>query len=216
MRRRPLLLIVEDDRVLRELFRTALSLSNFTVRACEDGIDALRCVEQERPDVVLLDLHLPRVSGTAVFHELRAHAETAGIPIIVVTGMEPPPHLPGATILLKPVSLERLRDAVEHAIQPYQGAWLFTRGNQSVRVVLVGESSRPTRLLVYGPGRAHAMYEDNAEMGIRQRQQAIEQALIADGYRMARLANAERRSGIDRRKTRQADPDRRRFHGPFV
>lgn len=218
MRRRPLLLVVEDDRVLRELYRVALSLSNFTVRDCEDGMDALRCLEQERPDVVVLDLNLPRVSGIAVYEELRAHAETRAVPIIVVTGMDPVPHLPGATILRKPVSPEQLRAAVEHALQPFQSAWLFTRGDQSVRVVRIGAAHRPKRLLLYGPGHAEAVFEQDDVIGIRQRQEAIERTLIAEGYRLAHLPTAERRTGDDRRTApREVPPDRRRFKsGPFV
>ena len=45
MARRPLLLVVEDDKVLRDLYRVTLSLSNFAVHACEDGLDALQALE---------------------------------------------------------------------------------------------------------------------------------------------------------------------------
>lgn len=218
MRRRPLLLIVEDDRVLRELYRVALCLSHFTVRDCEDGMDALRCLEQEQPDVIVLDLNLPRVSGVAIYEELRAHAKTAAVPIIVVTGMEPVPHLPGATILRKPVSPEQLRAAVERALQPYQSAWLFSRSDESVRVVRIGAADRPKRLLLYGPGHAEAVFEQDDVIGIRQRQEAIERTLFAEGYRLVHLPTSERRTGDDRRTTpREAPPDRRRFKSrPFA
>ena len=58
---RPLLLVVEDDTVLRDLYRVTLSLSNFAVHACEDGLDALHYLDQSRPDVIVLDLDLPRI-----------------------------------------------------------------------------------------------------------------------------------------------------------
>jgi CheY-like chemotaxis protein len=204
--------------VLRELYRVALSLSNFTVRDCEDGMDALRCLEEERPDVVVLDLNLPRVSGIAVYEELRACAATKTVPIIVVTGMEPVPHLPGATVLRKPVSTEQLRVAVESALQPFQAAWLFSRGEETVRLVRVGAADRPRRLLLFGPGDAEAVFEQHDGISLMQRLEALERKLIADGYRAVYLPSAERRLGDDRRTTPRGSPhDRRRFRsGPFV
>ena len=99
MPRRPVLLIVEDDRALAELYRLALSLSNFAVHACADGLEALRYLEQHTPDVIVLDLNLPRLPGTIVYDELRAHAKTIRIPIVVVTSTYSVPELVGATIL---------------------------------------------------------------------------------------------------------------------
>ena len=72
MLRRPLLLVVEDDKVLRDLYRVTLSLSNFAVHACEDGLDALHYLDQSRPDVIVLDLDLPRIPGTVLYAEMRA------------------------------------------------------------------------------------------------------------------------------------------------
>ncbi|HKC57417.1 MAG TPA: response regulator, partial [Vicinamibacterales bacterium] len=87
MPRRPLLLVVEDDQVLRDLYRVTLSLSNFSVHACEDGLDALHYLDQSRPDVIVLDLDLPRISGTVLYDEIRARRRADRVPIIVVTGL---------------------------------------------------------------------------------------------------------------------------------
>ena len=93
---RPVVLLVEDDWTLRELYRLALSLSDFTVHACEDGMQALHYLDQENPDLVVLDLNLPRVPGQMVYDELRARTQTGIVPpIIVVTGMYNVPYLPG-------------------------------------------------------------------------------------------------------------------------
>lgn len=211
MRRRPLLLIVEDDRALRELYRVALSISDFDVHASENGLDALRFLDQERPDVIVLDLNLPRVSGVEIYEELRAHPATKDIPIVVVTGVEPVPHLPGVTICRKPCPPEALTATVQRALKPHQTAWLFSRGDQSVRIVRVVEGGRPSRLLVYGPGTAEAVFEEDDVIGITSRQAAIERTLIAEGYQLVQLFLAERRSGDDRRTMpRGWPPDRRR------
>src|SRR6266850_7299365 len=106
MPRRPLLLVVEDDKVLRDLYRVALSLSNFAVHTCDDGLDALHYLDQARPDVIVLDLDLSRVSGTVLYEEMGARRGADRVPVVVVPQMLDSPDLPGATILHKPVTPE--------------------------------------------------------------------------------------------------------------
>src|SRR5688572_7854006 len=81
-------LVVEDDPTLRELYRSTLALAGYWVVAVEDGIDALRRVEHRRPDALVLDLALPRVSGRDVERELRSNPETRDIPIVIVSGQD--------------------------------------------------------------------------------------------------------------------------------
>src|SRR5436190_21477803 len=113
MERRPLLLVVEDDTVLRDLYRVTLSLSNFAVHACDDGLDALHYLDQSRPDVIVLDLDLPRTSGTVLFEEIRARRRADRVPIVVVTGQPELPDLQGAAVLRKPVTPAQLVTAIE-------------------------------------------------------------------------------------------------------
>ena len=121
MRHRPLILIVEDDRELRELYRVALMLSDYVVHSCEDGLDALQYLEVERPDLIVLDLNLPRVPGRMLYDELRASARMRSIPVVVVTGMEPAPHLPGTTVLIKPVPGDELVRVIQAQLGPWRG-----------------------------------------------------------------------------------------------
>jgi DNA-binding response OmpR family regulator len=204
---RPILLVVEDDWTLRELYRLALSLSDFAVHACEDGMQALHYLEQEKPDLIVLDLNLPRIPGKMVFDELRAHIETAGVPIVVVTGMYPLPELPGATVLRKPVSAERLTRTVTRLLERRRRDWLFVSGANSVSIVRIEVGASHVQLIVCGPGSATEVYRDSdAQIGFR-RQQAIEQRLVAQGYR---LLPFDRRSGRDRRTVSRDTADRRR------
>ena len=82
------ILVVDDDRSLRKLYRTALLMAGFRVDTAEDGMTALRIIDERRPDVIVLDLHLPNVDGLAVLDELRANSDTWSIPVIVVTGTD--------------------------------------------------------------------------------------------------------------------------------
>lgn len=68
------------------MYDYALRLSGFAVSTARDGLSALRFIEQHVPDVIVLDLDLPNVSGLDVHQEILAHAETRDIPIIIATG----------------------------------------------------------------------------------------------------------------------------------
>ena len=81
-------LVVEDDSGLRELYRSALVSAGYAVVAVEDGIDALRRVERDVPQAVVLDMALPRLGGRDVQRELRSRPETSNIPIVVVSGTD--------------------------------------------------------------------------------------------------------------------------------
>lgn len=81
----PCILIVEDDPQLRELYRAVLTIEGFTLDLVADGLDALRRLDEGTPDLVVLDLALPRLSGHAVYQEIAANARTRHIPIVVVT-----------------------------------------------------------------------------------------------------------------------------------
>jgi DNA-binding response OmpR family regulator len=111
------ILIVEDDEDLRRMFRHALSLAGYDVKDTGDGINALRLVEVHRPDLILLDLGLPLLSGLNVQQEIAAHAHTRDIPVVIVTASAS--RLDGvdvACILRKPVSPEEVVDVVRQCL----------------------------------------------------------------------------------------------------
>jgi DNA-binding response OmpR family regulator len=80
------ILIVEDDAQLRGMYRLALSFAGFNVSEAQDGLHALRQIDQQPPDLIVLDLGLPILSGVSVQQDVAAHAHTRHIPIVVVTG----------------------------------------------------------------------------------------------------------------------------------
>jgi CheY-like chemotaxis protein len=112
-------LVVEDDRSLREFYRTVLRTAGYEVGAVEDGIDALRRLEHWTPDVILLDLALPQMDGRDLHLELRAGRETRAIPVVVVSGLDTSDLKPNefAAILRKPVDADALVDAINAAVQ---------------------------------------------------------------------------------------------------
>jgi DNA-binding response OmpR family regulator len=118
-------LIVEDDADLRRMFRTALALAGFSVLEAGNGLDALRVLDSNPPEAVILDLGLPFMSGEAVRQEIAAQAHTRHVPVIVVTG-QPGSHeaLDAACILRKPVSPDRLVYVVKNCIASGGGSAL--------------------------------------------------------------------------------------------
>jgi CheY-like chemotaxis protein len=111
------ILVVEDDAELRYVFRTALSFAGFAVREAGDGYDALRIVDQHPPDLVVLDLLLPTISGMAVQQEIAAQVVTRDIPIVIVTGSTlRVDETQVACVLRKPVMPDALVAAVHRCL----------------------------------------------------------------------------------------------------
>jgi CheY-like chemotaxis protein len=121
---RNLVLVVEDDRELRELYRRTLAIAGYSVAAVEDGIDALRRIDvsARKPDVLVLDMALPRLGGRDVQRELASRADTRDIQVVVVTGGDARDLDPDdfACILRKPFDPEALVEAVENCLRKRQ------------------------------------------------------------------------------------------------
>lgn len=99
------------------MYRVALGLGGFNVVEASDGLAALHFLDERLPDVVVLDLMLPTVSGLIVQQEIAAHAHTRDIPIVIVTGSDMClDHVDVPCVLRKPVSPDRLVDAVRSCL----------------------------------------------------------------------------------------------------
>ncbi len=79
-------LVVDDSAVIRELITVNLELEGFDVRAAEDGEAALAAAADLRPDVITLDVVMPRLGGFETVERLRSDPATAHIPVVIVTG----------------------------------------------------------------------------------------------------------------------------------
>ncbi len=114
---RQTVLIVEDDSAVRRMYRTALGFAGFDIIEAEDGLSALRSLDQYPVDVAVLDLMLPTLSGLAVQQEIAANAHTRNIRVIIVTGSTINlDHVDVSCVLRKPISPDRLIDAVRNCL----------------------------------------------------------------------------------------------------
>lgn len=82
------ILFVDDDPIMREFAVVNLSTETASVVVGEDGVEAIKAIEAEDFDIILLDLEMPRMDGFEVLSRLRADERTARVPVVVVTGRE--------------------------------------------------------------------------------------------------------------------------------
>ena len=116
-------LLVEDDPDIRHLVSYKLRTGGFDVVEAADGLTALDLARRTPPDLVILDVRMPRKSGLEVCRELRAGPRTADVPIILLTARAQPQDLEqayaaGATdYVVKPFSPRALVERVQAVLQ---------------------------------------------------------------------------------------------------
>lgn len=79
------MLLVEDDQSVLEMYRLKLELDGYHVSTAADGEDGLRKAEELRPDIIFLDIRLPKVDGFEVLRRLRSQEKTREIPVIILS-----------------------------------------------------------------------------------------------------------------------------------
>jgi DNA-binding response OmpR family regulator len=79
------ILIVDDDAAVRGLVRDVLEIEGYEVTVAEDGFAALRRIDAERPDCVVLDVMMPGMDGHAVLSRLRAADNGSALPVVMLT-----------------------------------------------------------------------------------------------------------------------------------
>jgi DNA-binding response OmpR family regulator len=116
---RPAVLVADDDPHIVELVSYRLERAGYDVIPATDGQEALSLLEQHRPDLAVLDVMMPRLSGYDITRELRRSEPTRNIPVILLTGCAQESDIQlgfeaGADdYLRKPFSPEELRARVQ-------------------------------------------------------------------------------------------------------
>ena len=83
---RALVLVVDDAQDIRELYAELLALAGLRTSMAADGIEALRKAEEEQPDIIVLDITLPKMDGWEVTRQLKANPKTKHIRVIALSG----------------------------------------------------------------------------------------------------------------------------------
>jgi len=111
------ILVVDDEPQIRDLLKRFLALRGYKVRVASDGQQALTMVEQEAPQLIVLDVYMPGINGVEVLRQLRRRKFTGGV--ILLTGSQDDKLLQEALdlgsvdVMGKPVDLERLALAIQ-------------------------------------------------------------------------------------------------------
>ena len=79
--------IIEDEAAIRRMYAFKLKYANFTIVEAGDGEEGLIMVEKERPDLILLDLRMPRMTGEEMLRELRGKDWGESIPVVILTNI---------------------------------------------------------------------------------------------------------------------------------
>lgn len=113
----PLILIAEDSLDGREMMRTLLRLKGYDVVVAEDGVQAIDIALKNSPDLIFIDLELPRLDGISVIRNIRRSTKLRDVPIIIVSGHDPIRYEAAAMaagctdFIMKPIDFDRL-DAI--------------------------------------------------------------------------------------------------------
>jgi len=106
----PLILVVDDEPVIRYILAEILTDEGYRVRCAEDGRQALDQVAVEVPDLIVSDIRMPRVHGVEFVERLRAQGHAT--PVVLISTWAPPPNLPGVRFVRKPFDLDDITEAV--------------------------------------------------------------------------------------------------------
>jgi two-component system, chemotaxis family, chemotaxis protein CheY len=216
-------LVVEDDLDVREALVDALTIEGHVVATAGDGLEALQVARRRPPDLILLDLMMPRMSGWEFRAAQRMDPVLSSLPVIVMSACsrEWDAELRAAAYLTKPFDLDTLLGLVERTAGPGPAeasagsasrAQASSLGLASVTSVLreVAPSARrgeaERRAGGDEPGRVDP--EPNEEEPARDRHAAVTASTTAVKVRAAE-PRKERRARRDEDERRQEDPDRR-------
>ncbi|HSO12802.1 MAG TPA: response regulator [Anaerolineales bacterium] len=115
-------LIIEDEEDAAELFAEMMRVSGFRVLKTSKSAPAISMMTTDKPDIVLLDIMMPEVSGLDILRQMRRDPNLANIPVIMVTAKGMPADIKNgmeagaSTYLTKPVGFQELKGAVERTL----------------------------------------------------------------------------------------------------
>jgi len=115
-------LIIEDEEDAAELFAEMMRVSGFRVLKTSKSAPAIAMMTSDKPDVVLLDIMMPEISGLDILRQMRRDPNLANIPVVMVTAKSMPADIKNgmeagaSTYLTKPVGFMELKEAVERIL----------------------------------------------------------------------------------------------------
>jgi len=109
------ILVIDDEADLREILQILLEDEGYEIKTAADGVQGLRSLNRFKPDLILLDISMPRMDGFEVLERLRAYPKTVQVPVIMLTARGK------STDILAAKKLKVL----DYLIKPFQADELF-------------------------------------------------------------------------------------------
>lgn len=137
-------LVIDDDPMIHQLLRGHLEEAGLEVLSASDGVEGVSMAKEQRPSIILLDLHLPKLDGWGVLARLKADPVTSGIPVVILSVEEQRARgfsFGACDYLVKPVEPEVLVSVVKKSVRPEAGDVLVVDDDASMRE-LVSRSLR--------------------------------------------------------------------------
>ncbi len=117
------ILVIDDSKVIRSRVKDMLPQGNFQVLEAKDGLEGLNLIRQERPNLIMLDFLLPRMSGWEVFQQIQNHPELRATPLVLMSGRKEevtekiPEPFEDFEFIEKPFEQKELVNAIQSAMK---------------------------------------------------------------------------------------------------
>jgi putative two-component system response regulator len=169
----PLVLIIEDEQTQRTLLTRVLEREGYRVIGVADGETGLRAIVEHAPQLVLLDLNLPRMDGYEICRQLRADPLTATLPVMVITAHTAPGDMVAALdagaddFLAKPVQQYELLARMRSAMRLRRAITSLERATQIVAALANAVEAKDLNLVHHCRWLAHHAARVGANVGLR-------------------------------------------------
>lgn len=84
---KPLVMVVDDNLITIKLMKRYLNAAGYEVASAEDGLDCLQKLEEIRPDVIVMDVMMPKMDGYQATQKIKENEKTKDIPVVIVTAL---------------------------------------------------------------------------------------------------------------------------------
>jgi DNA-binding response OmpR family regulator len=117
------ILVIEDDPSVRTLLQKSLAARGYRITVANDGLEGLKLLETQTPDLIIADIMMPRLDGMTFVKAIKNHSSTKPIPVIFLTAKnDPRTMIEGINVgakfyMTKPFQLDELVSKVEKALQ---------------------------------------------------------------------------------------------------
>ena len=111
------ILIIDDEQELVKALKVRLTVSNYEVLIAYDGIEGLEKAQKEKPDLILLDINMPRMDGFQTLEKLKSDSQMSSIPVIMLT----------ARSQVDDVSSGAKAGALDYIVKPFETAVLLEK-----------------------------------------------------------------------------------------